>query len=129
MASVALLQQGSRLEIGAFATMTKAPFKQKLIFILEITWSLQPAAVTGSFLLEKSMHELTSAVTGRRTHCWHAAFLLAACATAQGASSVCERVGSLLHSLENGETVIHPARVADRLRIRVSQIEADPWGV
>ncbi|CAE7699585.1 unnamed protein product, partial [Symbiodinium sp. CCMP2592] len=107
-ASVALLLRGGRLETGAFAMMTKAPFKQKLIFISEISWSLQPAAVAASFFLEKSMHQLTSRATGRRTHCWHAAFLLLASTTAQGASSVCERVGSLLHGLEKGESSIHP---------------------
>lgn len=126
-ASVALLQHGGRLKTGAFAMMTKAPFKQKLIFISEISWSLQPAAVAASFFLEKSMHQLTSKATGRRTHCWHAAFLLLASTTAQGASSVCERVGSLLHGLEKGESSIHPARVADRLRVRVAQIEAGVW--
>ena len=122
--SLAPLQQGAHLQSASFAIMKKAPFKRQLLFVLDMAVCLEPAAVVATFCLEQTIHQYTSEKDGRHTHCWHAAFLMSVSATSQGASSVCERVGSLLHGLEGGETVIHPARVADRLRITVAQIEA-----
>ena len=123
--SIAALKccEGDTLQPGAFAIMKKAPFKQKLVFVLHVAHTVEPASVVATFCLDPSFHRYKSTQFGE-THCWHATFLLAVSATCQGASSVCERIGSFLHGLEAGESVIHPARVADRLRIKVAQVEA-----
>ena len=67
---------------------------------------------------------LLRAAIARMTHCWHVCYRLAVSARAQSASSSCERIGWHLHALEAGESNISAARVADKLRLKVAQVEA-----
>ena len=60
----------------------------------------------------------------KRTHCWHVAFMLTLSCASQSASSSCERVGSYLHDMSDGETCMAAARIADRLRLRIEGVEA-----
>ena len=53
-------------------------------------------------------------------HCWHAVLVLAHNALANGASSSCERIGSLLHAMHS--EFIPSARTVHRLRLREAKI-------
>ena len=96
-----------------------------MIFLLSRHGDANPQAIAASVMLDRSLHTLSSETgNGRTTHAWHVAFLLCLCLSTQSASSSCERIGSLLHGLEDGESRIAAARIADRLRLRVSGFEA-----
>ena len=90
-------------------------------------------AIIKDLLADRALHRFTSEQSGRTTHCWHACFLLCMCCTCNGASSECERIGSVLHSLETGDSAIYATRVANRLRLRVAGFEGistrDEWMV
>eukprot|EP00435_Cladocopium_sp_Y103_P069357 s418_g33.t1 len=53
-------------------------------------------------------------------HCWHAVLVLAHNALANGASSSCERIGSLLHAMHS--EFMPSARTVHRLRLREAKI-------
>ena len=90
-------------------------------------------SIIKDLLADKALHRFTSEQSGRTTHCWHASFLLCMCCTCNSASSECERIGSMLHSLESGDSAIYAARVASRLRLRVAGFDGlstrDEWMV
>ena len=102
--------------------------------LLQPTFLQEPdcEAIIKDLLADRALHRFTSE-SGRSTHCWHASFLLCMCCTCNSASSECERIGSMLHSLESGDSAIYAARVANRLRLRVAQFEGlsarDEWMV
>ena len=81
-------------------------------------------AICAAIMLDKSLHIYTSLKSGKVTHCWHIAVLLCMSLSTQSASSSCERIGSLLHNLEDGESRISAGRIADRLRLKVAGVEA-----
>ena len=92
--------------------------------MLAVDGDANAEAIAAAIMLDKSLHIYTSMKSGKVTHCWHIAVLLCMCLSTQSASSSCERIGSLLHNLEDGESRISAGRIADRLRLKVAGVEA-----
>ena len=90
--------------------------------MLAVDGDANAEAIAAAIMLDKSLHIYTK--SGKVTHCWHSAVLLCMCLSTQSASSSCERIGSLLHNLEDGESRISAGRIADRLRLKVAGVEA-----
>ena len=92
--------------------------------MLAVDGDANAEAIAAAIMLDKSLHIYTSMKSGKVTHCWRIAVLLCMCLSTQSASSSCERMGSLLHNLEDGESRISAGRIADRLRLKVAGVEA-----
>ena len=96
----------------------------RAVYVLSVEGHANAEAIAATVMLDKSYHLYTSSKVGKTTHAWHIAFLLCLCVSTQSASSSCERIGSFLHNLEEGESRISAARIADRLRLKVAGVEA-----
>ena len=123
------LQASSELTKGTIAIFTKSHFKGKCVQIQAVAQELCVASVIQSIVTDPTLHHFS--LNGKSTHCWHICMLLALCGTSASASSACERVGSFLHCVETGDSAIYAARIANRLRLKVSQFEGiaarDDW--
>ena len=106
--------------LGLIAALRKV--QGKMVYLLSRHGDANSQAIAASVMLDRSLHTFRSD-TGRTTRYWHVAFLLCVCLSTQRASSSCERIGSLLHGLEDGESRT-AARIADRLGLKVSGFEA-----
>ena len=123
------LQASSEFTKDAIAIFTKSPFKGKCVRVQAVAQEACAASVIQSIVTDPALHHFT--MEGKSTHCWHVCMLLALCCTSASASSACERVGPFLHCVETGDSAIYAARVANRLRLKVSQFEGigprDDW--
>ena len=107
--------------LGLIAALRKV--QGKMVYLLSRHGDANSQAIAASVMMDRSLHTFRSD-TGRTTHYWHVAFLLCVCLSTQSASSSCERIVSLLHGLEDGESRTAAARIADRLGLKVSGFEA-----
>ena len=92
-----------------------------LAFVDTLEHEVDSVAVVASFMQEQDLHRFR--LRNRFTHCWHMVYLLSLCSCMNSQSCDCERIGSHLHQVEDGGTVRSPARVADRLRFKVSGVK------
>ncbi|CAE7206698.1 unnamed protein product [Symbiodinium sp. CCMP2592] len=104
---------------GDCVRLLKHPGGLALVDTLER--EVDSVAVVASFMQEQELHQFR--LRNRSTHCWHMVYLLSLCSCMNSQSCDCERVGSHLHQVESGGTVRSPARVADRLRFKVSGVK------
>ena len=101
---------------GSLATlMQPADLKGKIVSVLDPVRQVSASAPAASICLDPSWHKPSARKEDE--HCWHAAFVLLFCRCVNSASSSCERVGSLLHTLFNSETRMAASRVVNRLRL------------
>lgn len=98
--------------------------RKPIVWIEAVLEEVNVESIVRSMVCEKELHQLTSPTRPEKTtHCYHVVLLLALCSTSVSASSTCERIGSFLHCVENGDAPIYAARIANRLRLKVSGFE------
>ena len=99
------------LKAGEYVRLLRGPFAKRWALVTHVTARLDVQKVAASVMLDPSLHCYCSAKSGKRTHCWHVAYMLALSCTSQAASSSCERIGSYLHDMSDGETRMAAARI------------------
>ena len=110
---------GQEIRPGDCVRLLKHP--GGLAFVDTLQCEVDSVAVVASFMQEQELHRFR--IRNRSTHCWHMVYLMSLCSCMNSQSCDCERVGSHLHQVEDGGTVRSPARVADRLRFKVSGVK------
>ena len=94
----------------------------KLVCVKQVKYETSTSAIAATIAVDG--HRLIGPQGPSRKHCWHAAYLLQVCRTMVSASSACERAGSMLHRLFDGESRLSPGRTALRLRLKHAGVQA-----
>lgn len=102
--------------LGRFAVISKL---SRMVYICNAETVVDESLVLKSVFTESAL-VWPRPQQPKDHHCWHAALVLAHNALANGASSSCERIGSLLHSMHSD--CMPSARTVHRLRLREAKV-------